>query len=496
MKNRINFLLLYVTGALLLVSPSMQAQRQLLIPSGQTLPGKNIQLHKPDPSALLNIRKKAINGQVQVLNFDKLALQENKLMFTLPSGEKVVGIMEEKDQRTEDDFSWHGHLQGRASSVVFTFQNGRMAGNLVLGEKNYILAPLDQGTSVFYEKAVLKYANEFSPKTFKTPEIPSSENDHSGAIRLLVAFTPSAEKEIELMGYNNPKLFIQQFISEINQAYISRGLQHRVALAVALPLDYSESGNLNQDLDRFENATDGFMDNIFPFRKLYNADVSLLLTNNLKLSDLTSGMKSKENSAFFVVNYDRTLGNNLLANEIGRLHANNAWALNNTADDKTISSASPEVLHLNNTANLPDKAAGFVTATSEIVLEPGFETSENSDLRLEVTPSLSPSSPIAARKGKESDKEFLGTEISNESVLNVSPIPTYGEVNIEVNFSKETEATIDICDIRGAQIKKVYKGRITHKRFNVDLSQEAQGIYFINCRAMGKVFSERALLTK
>jgi hypothetical protein len=144
--------------------------------------------------------------------------------------------------------------------------------------------------------------------------------DHCGVVRLLVAFTPAAESGAVGLGYSNIKLFIQQVISETNQTYLNSRVGHRVSLAAAIRVSYSETGNFDTDLSRFRSTSDGYMDEVHTYRNRYTADVGVLLLDNASFCGLVSGIGSSASTAFCAVHFSCALGNYTFRHEIGHLH--------------------------------------------------------------------------------------------------------------------------------------------------------------------------------
>jgi Secretion system C-terminal sorting domain len=503
MKNRIYHFVLCLTGAYLVICQGLYAQQQLLKP-GQPPPEKALQPGNQDALVLQQMRTRAKDGRAEVLGFDPAALQGSSLVLTLPGGHSVEAILDEKDERYGDDLSWHGHLRGQAGSVVILYQEGRLSGQVITGDKQYSLSPLGKGSSLLYQTAPSRYQQASPPRAAVSD--PRKQNlgavaNHGRAIRLLVAFTPAVEKEILAMGYGTTKHFIQQSISEVNQSFINRGLDHRVSLAVALPLDYTESGNSDVDLDRFASATDGMLDDIHAYRTQYRADVSVLLFQNTRSGLLASGFRAKEGTGFCVAPYDYALGNAAFAQEIGRLHIQNALALQELTGTSAVSNAVPAVLRLNGAASLKNQEVVYATATSEIILEPGFEATGDAELWLAVKPAAADPTPAFAKPGvgrpPVTGEEELLTDITlTDLALSIGPVPTSSTLDIEVNLPKAALAEIAIYNTQGAHLQNVYKGELDHRRFTVDLGRYPVGIYIVRVRTLGQEISKKVILAK
>jgi hypothetical protein len=67
---------------------------------------------------------------------------------------------------------------------------------------------------------------------------------------------------------------------ETNQGYINSGVTQRIRLVHKEEINYSESGfDWNTALNRLQNTTDEYMDNVHTLRDTYHADVVVLIVS-------------------------------------------------------------------------------------------------------------------------------------------------------------------------------------------------------------------------
>lgn len=497
MKNAKHFVWLLASGVLFLVSPLLHAQRQLIRPPVSLSLDKTLPETGKQDLVLQTLRGKAADGKVQVIGFDPAALQQDQLSLALPDGENVEARLDEKDMRAADDFTWHGHLPGRAGSVMLLYREGQLAGRVVTGDKTYAISPLGRETSLFYQSQAYKQPREWQPR--QATSLPAAQElspigNHETKVRLLVAYTAEAEKSIRALGYPDAGFFLQQAVSEVNQLFLSRGLDHRAVLGLSMALAYQESGSPELDLQRFESASDGFMEEIHGLRQQYHADVSVLLLHRPPTGASQTGFRSGTATAFCVVPQAEVLGNVDFAREIGLLHARNARNLASSAGGQVVSAAVPAQLNLGSGASLGARQAAYVRAGTEINLEPGFEADENSDLLLEVGPATGPAATGPATEITET--ELLPEVLVPEMSLQVGPVPTVRTLEVEVNLPKGAQADIALYNMQGLRVQEIYQGKVEHERFSADLARLPAGVYLVSCRALGQVITRKIVLTR
>lgn len=73
---------------------------------------------------------------------------------------------------------------------------------------------------------------------------------------------------------------IANAIAEANQALLNSGVVHQFQLVHSEEVDYEETQDLEQDIIRLENGTDGYLDNIPSLRNTYKADLVAMIVRN------------------------------------------------------------------------------------------------------------------------------------------------------------------------------------------------------------------------
>jgi hypothetical protein len=295
------------------------------------------------------IERKSKTGSVNIFQFDSTVLKDSIFTLTVFNNEPLRVMIDGMDKRSENDFSLYGHIQGstgKEGSIVFTYLNGELSGNLNYKFKNYAIHPLGKAKIAVYEIDFKQYpeddAQSLINRDKKINKNSSPENSQTTStlivapmcrIRILVAYTARAEDSVKnRFGYSTMVQFINQAIAETNQSYINSQVNYMVELATSIRVNYTESGSYDTDLDRFQSTNDGYMDEINAYRNAYSADVCVLVFDNNSSCGLASTIQADASSAFCVVHVGCVLGNYSFGHEIGHLFG---CRHNTEADDNT-----------------------------------------------------------------------------------------------------------------------------------------------------------------
>ena len=295
------------------------------------------------------IERKSKTGSVNIFQFDSTVLKDSIFTLTVFNNEPLKVLIDEMDKRGENDFSLYGHIQGHAGkegSIVLTYLNGELSGNLNYKFKNYAIHPLGKQRIAVYEIDFKQYPEDDAPSLInrdkKINKNSSNQNFKTTSglvaapmcrIRILVAYTKSAEDSVKIkLGYSTMVQYINQAIAETNQSYLNSNVNYMVELATSIRVNYIESGNYDTDLGRFQSTNDGYMDEIHGYRNAYSADVCVLIFNNNSSCGLALAIQADASTAFCEVHFDCVLGNYSFGHEIAHLFG---CRHNTEADDNT-----------------------------------------------------------------------------------------------------------------------------------------------------------------
>ncbi len=132
-------------------------------------------------------------------------------------------------------------------------------------------------------------------------------------IRAMVHYTAAARSST-----SDIVALIELAIAETNQGYLNSGVNARVELAHAAPVNYSESGSNSTDRSRYAATDDRVMDEVHAQRNTYLADVGVLFTEgNDGCGNGT--INASASSAFVAVTADCATGNYSFGHELGHL---------------------------------------------------------------------------------------------------------------------------------------------------------------------------------
>ena len=85
-------------------------------------------------------------------------------------------------------------------------------------------------------------------------------------------------------------------------------------------------------------------------------------------------------------------------------------------------------------------------------------------------------------------------DLSLENILNVSPNPTSGVFNINVNLPENEEIAINVYNSVGQQIINVENGSINKGTYAVDITNQANGIYYVQMNVQGTIITKKLVL--
>lgn len=134
-------------------------------------------------------------------------------------------------------------------------------------------------------------------------------------IRVLVLYTQNAQSSV-----SNIKNTILTAVALTNQSFANSQINYRIELVYAGRTNYTESG-YSTDLSRFRTTGDGYMDEVHTLRNKYSADVCVLLTYEIGVCGVATGIGVTPANAFCVVSTYSTCAtsNYSFGHEIGHL---------------------------------------------------------------------------------------------------------------------------------------------------------------------------------
>tara|TARA_B100001093_G_scaffold171598_1_gene164436 strand:- start:4113 stop:8303 length:4191 start_codon:yes stop_codon:yes gene_type:complete len=86
------------------------------------------------------------------------------------------------------------------------------------------------------------------------------------------------------------------------------------------------------------------------------------------------------------------------------------------------------------------------------------------------------------------------SDLALEDMINISPNPTNGPVNISVNLPENEEVTISIFNTMGQQVASVVDGKVNNGRFSVNLQGNTNGMYYVKMNLNGAIITKKIIL--
>ncbi|MEA3495112.1 MAG: DUF5011 domain-containing protein [Bacteroidota bacterium] len=90
----------------------------------------------------------------------------------------------------------------------------------------------------------------------------------------------------------------------------------------------------------------------------------------------------------------------------------------------------------------------------------------------------------------------IGVEEASNTKVEVYPNPTKSKFVIDVTLSTKEEVVINVVDMLGKEITVVNRGLLTSEKFEVDMSNEAAGVYMVKVQTSSKTILKRIVLSK
>lgn len=376
-------LLMTVAGAALAQTPAAPPPETLPPPADQPSPqqvnlfrpvGPGFDLTPEQQRQIEAFRADPSAGPIQVyrvnLNVPRTADAVN---FNLTPGADMMLGTRARTDRSAGDYSWTGGDPSGERSATLVVKDQQVTGTIRDGDRLYRVRPLGSGVTAVIEVDTKKLPPEHPPafdeRKYERTEPPQqlrkmagqaatagasgvaaalSTADAPGAggigdatgaapaadgpanacgtIDVLVAYTSTAEQQA-----GDIDALIQLAVDETNTSYANSGIQPRLRLVHVAPTSYSESGDMELDVARLANPTDGFLDDIPPLRDTHHADIAVLVTGNGNFCGIASDIMATADSAYAVVGQNCATGYYSFGHEIGHLQG----ARHNTEADPT-----------------------------------------------------------------------------------------------------------------------------------------------------------------
>jgi hypothetical protein len=205
-----------------------------------------------------------------------------RLTLSLFSDAHLTALRDRIDAISPERYTWYGTVEGeQLSSVVLSFDNGRLAGTVRTLEGSYAVFPATNEIHTIAELNQTAFPVESEP--LKTPRLPRLKRElvprapanETPVVDVMIVYTSSVVSTAG--GYSNLRARIALAVDETNAAYAASGVVLRIRLVHSYETSYV-SGGMNKGLNRLTKVGDGYLDDVHAARDKYGAGNGVLWT--------------------------------------------------------------------------------------------------------------------------------------------------------------------------------------------------------------------------
>jgi len=333
---------------------------------------KNVKLSPNQENILNTLRQNDATLGLRLVKVNTAYLvDESSININLFSNENFIAVKEKIGLSNTNVFTWYGSIPEKFGTTILSVCQEAVVGFVSIDHESYNLQSLGDGLHVITKVDPDKYApcgnsnraqkvqfiaplgegiqdtSQINTRTtfLKNKSIHSQKGNISvlnrvntiTTLKVFVAYTTAAKNGAG--GTNGIRALIANAIAAANQSYINSGnIPMQLDSARTVEVSYTESNATEPPftdecnyqiyrltaLARFQNPSDGYMDEIHDLRGIYGADIAVLIAGNQSLIG-TCGeaftVEAISNEAFCVVAYDCAAAANQwsFAHEIGHL---------------------------------------------------------------------------------------------------------------------------------------------------------------------------------
>lgn len=260
----------------------------------------------------------AAKSRLAAFRGSKLAVGKS-VTFNLFPGIKLAGRVT-SSSTAMDMRTWRGTLTNTQGYFYAARSGDAFIAHVGTKKGVYEVSKVGDG---IYRVILLDQAKnrEDAPGTLKVGDFSSPANkeadDSRARIDVMAAYTPQS-----LAGEGSLSALYARIalaVAETNGSYSKAGVTTRIRLVHIEPVDYTESGDFQTDLNRVINPSDGHMDNVPRARNGYGADMVGLILENQQYCGLASSILANSENAYMTTSRVCATGYYSFGHELGHL---------------------------------------------------------------------------------------------------------------------------------------------------------------------------------
>ena len=273
---------------------------------------------------LVELDTSTLNAQVMERGADA---EPSRVSLALFQDIDVDVITDSLDRASSNLLNWTGHTpDADYTNAVFVVQDDQITGNITVGDRFFIIRPVDETLHRVAEIDRTAFPDELEPGEPRLDEQDRQqqdgrsqmEMDETPVVDVMVVYTSGARQ-----GSTNIVAEIALAVLETNVSFRNSGINQRIRLVHDQEVNYTESGDLRVDRDRLQSATDQIIDNVHQLRNQHGADlVSLWVEtgNGCGIAYIMNPVSlAFEAFGFAVVRRDCATGNFTFGHEFGHI---------------------------------------------------------------------------------------------------------------------------------------------------------------------------------
>ena len=277
------------------------------------------------------IKSRKMNASVRTVKIDPEALSAPRVVLNI-SPDVTFAVDAKKLNTKWDSTHWTGVASDELDSASFVIRGENVTGTIRIADRIYSVKPIGGGLHAIIERIPAAFPDDHPPKyserkinvnrieeslmqrRIADPQADAAPPLSSEEISVLVAYTHAVDSFVV-----DPVGLIELAVKDTNQSYENSEIAAKVTLAGTQKVNYSESQDIEIDLERLSENGDGHLDSLHEARDLMSADLVVLLVNDDQYCGWTDEILAGEDSAFAVVYHECAIDYYSFAHEIGHL---------------------------------------------------------------------------------------------------------------------------------------------------------------------------------